>query len=113
MTKRFPPKHILSSQEVMASREADLVAKIKDMQTAELETHAEYIMQEMGSSDYSQIMSSIMKAINQENLEQSQFETVQKTLEELLPNKAYLSDIYARLAAIVMSIIARKFKAML
>ena len=70
-------------------------------------------MKEMGSSDYSQIMFSIMKAIKQDNLEQSQFKTVQKTLEDILPNKAYLSDIYARLAAIVMSIIARKFKALL
>mgnify|MGYP001276529943 CR=1 FL=1 len=113
MAKRFPPKYILSSQEVMASKEADLVAKIKVMSLEELENHAEHIMKEMGSSDYSQIMAAIMKAINKENIEKSQFETVQTTLEELLPNKAYLSDIYARLAAIVMSIIARKFKAML
>jgi|TARA_R110002049_G_scaffold307281_1_gene507292 hypothetical protein len=113
MAKHFPPKHILSSQEVMAYKEADLVAKLKDMQLDELEKHAEYIMKEMGSSDYSQIMFSIMKAIKQDNLEQSQFKTVQKTLEDILPNKAYLSDIYARLAAIVMSIIARKFKALL
>tara|TARA_R110002072_G_scaffold122685_1_gene257439 strand:- start:18 stop:359 length:342 start_codon:yes stop_codon:yes gene_type:complete len=113
MTKRFPPKTILSSQEVMASKEADLVTKIKEMQIDELEMHAEYIMKEMGSADYSQIMASIMKAIKQDKLETSQFETVQKTLEAQLPNKAYLSDIYARLAAIVMSIIARKFKAML
>jgi hypothetical protein len=113
MAKHFPPKHILSSQEVMAFKEADLVAKLKDMQIDELEKHAEYIMKEMGSSDYSQIMFAIMKALKQNNLDQSQFKTVQKTLEELLPNKAYFSDIYARLAAIVMSIIARKFEAML
>lgn len=113
MNKRFPPKQVLSSQDVMASKEADLVNNIKKMSIDELESHAEYIMKEMGSSDYSQIMSSVMKAINKDNLQQSQFETAQITLEELLPNKAYLSDIYARLAAIVMSIIARKFKALL
>lgn len=113
MEKRFPPRQVLSTQEVMASKETDLVTKIKEMSTDELETHAENIMKEMGSSDYSQIMSSVMKAVNQDTLKKSQFETVQETLQERLPNKAYLSDIYARLAAIVMSIIARKFKAMI
>ncbi|MFT6028442.1 MAG: spore coat polysaccharide biosynthesis predicted glycosyltransferase SpsG [Oleiphilaceae bacterium] len=113
MANVFPPRDLLTSQQVMALKEAELVGKLKDMQTSELERHAENIMKEMGSSDYSQIMSSVMKALHQESQKQSQFEIVQKTLEELLPNKAYFSDIYARLAAIVMSIIARKFKAML
>jgi hypothetical protein len=113
MAKNFPPRDLLTSQQVMALKETELVGKLKEMQTPELERHAENIMKEMGSSDYSQIMSSVMKALHQENQNQSQFEIVQKTLEEILPNKAYFSDIYARLAAIVMSIIARKFKAML
>ncbi len=113
MAKIFPPRNLLTSQQVMALKEAELVSKLKEMQTDELERHAENIMKEMGSSDYSQIMSSVMKALNRENMTQSQFEIVQKTLEELLPNKAYFSDIYARLGAIVMTIIARKFKAML
>lgn len=113
MAHKFPPKNILSSQEVLALKEADLVVKIKSMQLAELEQHAEYIMQEMGSSDYSVIMSSVIKALNNKTNEQSEFKQIQNTLEDLLPNKAYFSDIYARLAAIVMSIIARKFKALL
>tara|TARA_R110001592_G_scaffold24536_1_gene94408 strand:- start:18233 stop:18574 length:342 start_codon:yes stop_codon:yes gene_type:complete len=113
MAKVFPPRNLLTSQQVMALKESELVGKLKDMSTSELERHAENIMKEMGSSDYSQIMSSVMKALKQDNIEQSQFAIVQKTLEDLLPNKAYFSDIYARLGAIVMSIIARKFKAML
>ncbi len=113
MAKIFPPRNLLTTQQVMALKESELVSKLKKMQTTELEQHAEAIMKEMGSSDYSQIMSSVMKAMNQEKLDKTQFDVVQNTLEELLPNKAYFSDIYARLAAIVMSIIARKFKAML
>lgn len=113
MAKVFPTHGLLTSQQVMALKESELVGKLKEMQTSELERHAENIMKEMGSSDYSQIMSAVMKALNQENQDQGQFSIVQKTLEELLPNKAYFSDIYARLGAIVMSIIARKFKAML
>jgi spore coat polysaccharide biosynthesis predicted glycosyltransferase SpsG len=113
MANVFPPHDLLTSQQVMALKESELVIKLKEMQTPELERHAENIMKEMGSSNYSQIMASVMKALKQDNIEKNQFKIVQTTLEELLPNKAYFSDIYARLGAIVMSIIARKFKAML
>lgn len=113
MSKKFPPHDLLTTQEVMALNESKLVSKLKDMNTDELERHAENIMKEMGSSQYSQIMASVMKALKDDNQGQTAFQTVQKTLEALLPNKAYFSDIYARLAAIVMSIIARKFKARL
>ena len=103
----------LSSNEVMGLKESELVAKLKAMTTAELEKHAETIMKEMGSSAYAANMALVMQALKEAPDSTDRFQTVQKTLEDLLPNKAYFSDIYARLAAIVMMIIARKFQALL
>jgi hypothetical protein len=113
MAIKITAPHLLTSHEVMGLKEADLVSKLKLMTTSELEQHAETIMKEMGSSAYSANMSAIMKALKEAPATEKQFQTVQNTLETLLPNKAYFSDIYARLAAIVMMIISRKFQALL
>jgi len=114
MKKKFEKIFILNSNEVISVKEAELVSKLKEMNIEELEHHAKKIMNDMGTDEYSGVMSNIMKAIKEEQKEgYNQFESVQKILEDELPNKAYMSDIYARLAAIVMTIISRKFKALL
>jgi hypothetical protein len=99
-------KHSLSSHEVMGLKEHELVGKLKAMTTST-------IMKEMGSAAYAANMTRVMQALKEAPASENRFQTVQKTLEELLPNKAYFSDIYARLAAIVMMIISRKFQALL
>jgi len=107
-------ENTLSSHEIIKIKESELVSKLKVMSIDELELHAQNIMKDMGSSDYSQIMASVMKSLKEDQSEgYSRFETVQKKLQDSLPNKAYMSDIYARLAAIVMTIISRKFQDLL
>ena len=99
----------VSSHDIIRIKESELVAKLKVMSIDELEQHAQDIMKDMGSNNYSQIMASVMKSLKEDqNDGYSRFETVQKKLQDSLPNKAYMSDIYARLAAIVMTIISRK-----
>jgi hypothetical protein len=107
-------KSTLHTHEVISIKEDELVSRLKDMSIEELEFHAQSIMKDMGATQYPAIMATIMKSLNDEQpAGYSQFETVQKQLENELPNKAYMSDIYARLAAIVMTILSRRFKAML
>jgi len=114
MKKKFGHIDILKTHEVISIKEAELVSKLKEMDSSELEIHAIAIMKDMGTDQYTAVMATIMKSLKEEQREgYSQFETVQKILEEELPNKAFMSDIYARLAAIVMTIISRKFKALL
>lgn len=106
--------NILTTHDIIRIKESELVVKLKTMSTDELEAHAKAIMKDMGSRNYSGIMSEIMKSLKKEQQNAgNSFETVQDTLQNTLPNKAYLSDIYARLAAILMTIIARKFKELL
>ena len=107
-------KDSLSAHDIIRIKEAELVSKLKTMSIDELEQHAQTIMKDMGSNNYSSIMTDIMKCLKEDQSEgYSRFETVQKKLQDSLPNKAYMSDIYARLAAIVMTIISRKFKDLL
>lgn len=109
-----PSKDALKTHQVISLKEAELVSHLKSMSLEELEFHAHEIMKDMGAEQYSNVMAKVMKSIEEESRSgYSQFETVQKTLEDELPNKAYLSDIYARLAAIVMTIISRRFKELL
>lgn len=104
----------LSPHEIIRIKESELVAKLKVMSIDELEQHAQDIMKDMGADNYSQIMAGVMKCLKEDQSEgYTRFETVQKKLQDSLPNKAYMSDIYARLAAIVMTIISRKFQDLL
>ena len=106
--------NIISAHEIIKIKESELVSKLKAMSIDELEEHAQTIMKDMGSDKYSQIKASVMKWLKEDQSEgYSRFETVQKKLQDSLPNKAYMSDIYARLAAIVMTIISRKFQDLL
>lgn len=103
----------LSTHEVMGLKESELVSRLKTMDLSELERHAEQIMREMGSNAYAANMSKVMQALKDTPESDKRFQNIQRTLEEILPNKSYFSDIYARLAAIVMMIISRKFQALL
>lgn len=103
----------MKTHEVISIQESELVAKLKEMSLEDLETHARNIMQEMGEDNYGAVMGKVMKAIKDNSKpEVSQFELVQNTLRDALPNEAYMSDIYARLGAIVMMILKHKFKAL-
>ncbi|WP_156490563.1 hypothetical protein, partial [Oleiphilus sp. HI0086] len=95
-------KATLQTHQVISLKEAELVSHLKAMSLEELEFHAHEIMKDMGSEQSPQVMAKVMKSLEKPKEGYSKFETVQKTLEDELPNKAYLSDIYARLAAIVM-----------
>lgn len=108
------PKASLKTHQVISLKEAELVTHLKTMSLEELEFHAHEIIKDMGAEQYSNVMSKVMKSLEGETKEgYSKFELVQKTLEDELPNKAYLSDIYARLAAIVMTILSRRFQELL
>ena len=107
-------QNTLSAHEIIRIKESELVSKLKEMTIDELEQHAQTIMEDMGSSNYSGIMADVMKCLKEDQSKgYSRFEMVQKKLQDSLPNKAYMSDIYARLAAIVMTIISRKFQDLL
>ncbi len=107
-------KDSLNDHDIIRIKEAELVTRLKTMSIDELEQHAQKIMEDMGSSNYSSIMADVMKCLKEDQSEgYSRFEMVQKKLQDSLPNKAYMSDIYARLAAIVMTIISRKFQDLL
>lgn len=101
----------MKTHEVISIKESELVAKLKIMDLADLEKHAQHIMADMGEDNYGAVMGQVMKAIKSDS-DLSQFDLVQKTLRDSLPNEAYMSDIYARLAAIVMMILKHKLKAM-
>ncbi len=104
---------VLKTHEIISMKESELVTHIKQMSLEELEFYVKEIMTDMGADSYPAVMSQVMKTLEADDTSASKFEIVQKAIEEALPNKAYLSDIYARLAALVMSIIARKFQALL
>ena len=104
------PKRILKTHDVIKIKEAELVDRLRAMSLEELEFHTLSIMKDMGAENYPEVMTSIMKTIKADHQEgYSRFEMVQNTLQNTLPNKAYMSDIYARLAAMVMTIISRKY----
>lgn len=107
-------KESLKTHQVISLKETELVGHLKNMSLEELEFHAHEIMKDMGAEQYSNVMAKVMKSLEGDAKDgYSKFERVQKTLEDELPNKAYLSDIYARLAAIVMTILSRRFKELL
>ena len=110
---QVPSKDALKTHQVISLKEAELVSHLKTMSLEELEFHAHEIMKDMGTEQSPQVMAKVMKSLEQPKEGYSKFELVQKTLEDELPNKAYLSDIYARLAAIVMTIISRRFNDLL
>ncbi len=104
----------LKTQDIITLPEKDLVAKLKPMGVEELEGHAQGLMLELGEEDYSKIMKQVMSEISNSNDQsKSRFELIQDILRDELPNKAIMSDIYQRLASIVMLILAKKYRSIL
>ena len=103
----------LSTQDVLRLPEAELVTALKAMTVDELELHAEGLITELGSDDYSSLMKVVMKALESENSTQDRFAQIQNILRDTLPNKAHMSDIYQRLASMIMLILMRKYKEIL
>lgn len=97
-------------EELIRIKEADLVNRLKLMDTDELETHARTLIKELGSENYSGLMKTVMNTLEENPNTEQRFAVVQDTIRDFLPNQAIMSDIYARLAAILMMIISRRFK---
>ena len=103
----------LTTQDVLRLPESELVAALKAMPVDELEQHAEALIAELGSDDYSGVMKVVMKALESEPNQTNRFTQIQNILRDTLPNKAHMSDIYQRLASMIMLILMRKYKEIL
>ncbi|KZX82283.1 hypothetical protein A3715_00585 [Oleiphilus sp. HI0009] len=104
----------LSHHDIIKLNEKELVAALKSMSTNELEVHANNIMHDLGGDDYGTIMKLVMQTLEQDQHAGSdRFKTIQNVLRDNLPNKAHMSDIYERLASIVMLIIMQKYREIL
>ncbi len=101
----------MHTHDIIKLNEVELVAQLKAMDLAEMEQHARAIVLELGSDNYAGLMTRVIKQVKQAPDQHSQvFVQVQSTIQQFLPHEAYKSDIYARLAAIMMTIIARRFQ---
>ena len=58
-------------------------------------------------------MKLIMKALEGQQSNPKRYVKIQSVLRDTLPNKAVMSDIYERLATILMLILVRKYKQIL
>lgn len=103
----------LSHHDIIKLSESELVNALKSMPTDELEFHANNIMLDLGGDDYGALMKHVMQVLESQNDPSKRFAQIQDTLRDSLPNKAQMSDIYERLATIVMLIITRRYQAIL
>ena len=103
----------LSTQDVLRLPESELVAALKAMPIEEIEEHAEALIAELGSDDYSGVMKTVMRALESTSKQSDRFTQIQNILRDSLPNKAHMSDIYQRLASMIMLILMRKYKEIL
>ncbi|MDX1452248.1 MAG: hypothetical protein R3183_06800 [Oleiphilaceae bacterium] len=101
----------MHTHDVIKLSEMELVAHLKTMDLAEMEGHARAIVLELGSENYGGLMTRVMQCVKEGGAQhKATFIAVQATIKDFLPHEAYKSDIYARLAAIMMTIIARRFR---
>lgn len=103
----------LSKNDIIILKEAELVAALKIMPDEELEDHAFSLVEELGGNDFGALMKLIMKELEGEQSNQKRYLKIQSVLRDTLPNKAVMSDIYERLATILMLILVRKYKKIL
>ena len=103
----------LKTQDILRLSESELVASLKNMPIDELEQHAEALILELGSDDYSGTMKAVMRVLETQEGQADRFAHVQNILRDTLPNKAHMSDIYQRLASMIMLILMRKYKEIL
>jgi len=103
----------LSTHDILKLNEKELVSAIKTMPDEELEQHALGLMEELGGNDYSGLMKTVMKELENDMTNAERYVHIQNVLRDALPNKAHMSDIYERLASMIMLIIMRKYKQIL
>lgn len=100
----------MKTHEMISIPEAQLVKALKDMPIEEMETHAKTMIKDLGSDNYAGLMKQAMKIVESASAQDNRFELVKNLIRESVPNEAVMSDIYARLAAIMMTIMSRKFR---
>lgn len=98
----------MKTHEVISMAEGDLVSALKSMSLSELEKHAKQILKDLGADNYGGFMKDAMQELQAGKHDDSQFITLQNWLRDKLPNEAVMSDIYARLATILLMIISQK-----
>ena len=101
----------MQTHEVISLPEAELVQALKQMPLAELEQHAKQILKDLGEKNYGGIMKSAMQVLQDGTGSEQAFEKLQSWLRNTLPNEAVMSDIYARLATLLLMIISQKLSA--
>lgn len=99
----------MKTHEIISIKEPELVGVLKTMSLDQLEKHAKQIIKDMGSDNYAGLMTEAMQVVKAETDQAQKFQALQNAIREFLPNEAVMSDIYARLAAILMMILSRKF----
>jgi len=99
----------MKTYEVISLNESELVGKLKTMSIEELEEHARAIVKDMGSDNYPGLMKQVMQTVK-DTQGAERFQALQACIKDFLPNEAVMSDIYERLAAILMMILSRKFR---
>ncbi len=103
----------MKTHEIISINESDLVGALKTMSLDQLEKHAKQIIKDMGSDNYAGLMTEAMQVVKAESDQAQKFQALQNTIRDFLPNEAVMSDIYARLAAILMMILSRKFSSIM
>lgn len=98
----------MQTHDVIKLSEAELTPLLKTMPLEELEMHIQKMLNDLGCSDYATTMLALMRLIQDNKGKGSSFHRVQDYLRETLPNKVMMSDLYARLAAMVMVFLVRK-----
>lgn len=98
----------MQTHDVIKLSEAELTPLLKTMPLDELETHIQNMLKELGCSDYANTMLALMRLIRDNGTKGSTFNLLQDYLRDTLPNKVMMSDLYARLAAMVMVFLVRK-----
>lgn len=98
----------MQTHEVIKLSESELTPLLKTMSLEELELHIRNMLNDLGCSDYAATMLALMRLIQDNAGKGSSFHRVQDYLRDNLPNKVMMSDLYARLAAMVMVFLVRK-----
>lgn len=102
----------MHSSDILRMDEATLVKALKTMPLPQMEQHARDLLKDLGQNNYGRFMKDAMQFLQQTANQEARFEALQNWLRNTLPNQAVMSDIYARLATIIMMIISRKLAQM-
>ncbi len=98
----------MQTHELLKLSEAELSPLLKTMSLTELELHIQQILEDLGARSYSNTMLDVMRLVQASGSSSDRFHRLQDYLRDTLPNKAMMSDLYARLAAMMMVFLVRK-----